>query len=201
LLDWIDWTQHFLYSFFRVVTALLLAAGGAIPLGLLLGYERKLDYFLSPFFYLTYPIPKIVFLPLILFWLGLGEASRIFLLTLLISYQILITVRDKAKNVPRDLLNAAYSLGAERKNIYWEVLLPYCLPGVFTAMRLALGTTIAILFMTETFATTKGLGYLIMDAWGRGDWQEMFSGVLGMSLLGLFLYGSLDYLEKKICPW
>lgn len=197
----LEWGEHFLASFLRVILALILAAGGTIPLGLIIGYEKRLDFILSPLFYLTYPIPKIVFLPVILLWLGLGEASKIFLLTLLVSYQILITVRDRAKSIPQDFLYAAYSLGAAPKNIYWKVLFPYCLPAVFTAMRLALGTTIAVLFMTESFATTKGLGYVIMDAWGRGDWDEMFLGVAGMSFLGLSLYCLLDYLERKFCPW
>lgn len=200
MLNWVEWAQHFCYSFFRVIMALVLAAGGAIPLGLLIGHEKKLDCLLVPFFYLTYPIPKIVFLPLIFFVLGLGEGSKIFLLTLLVSYQILITVRDRAKNIPSDLLYVAYCLGASSRNVYWEVLLPYCLPAVFTALRLALGTTIAVLFIAESFATHKGLGYLIMDAWGRGDWGEMLVGVTGMSFLGLILSLLLDWLEKKLCP-
>lgn len=197
----LELSEHFCASFFRVIVALTIAAGGTIPLGLIIGHEKKLDFIFSPLFYLTYPIPKIVFLPVILLWLGLGEASKIFLLTILVSYQILITVRDKAKSIPQDILYAAYSLGADPQNIYWKVLFPYCLPAVFTAMRLALGTTIAVLFMTESFATTKGLGYIIMDAWGRGDWNEMFLGVAGMSFLGLILYCFLDCLERKFCPW
>jgi len=194
------WLEHFFYSFFRVSIALLLAASVAIPLGLLVGYEKRWDRFLNPFFYLTYPIPKIVFLPLILLWLGLGEASKIFLLTLLVFYQILITVRDKIKSMPQELLYAAYSLGAKGGSLYWRVLFPYSLPAVFTALRLALGTTIAVLFMVESFANNKGLGYLIMDAWGRGDWQEMLGGVAGMSFLGLCFFSVLDKIEKKVSP-
>jgi 4-hydroxybenzoate polyprenyltransferase len=68
-------------------------------------------------------------------------------------------------------------------------------------MRIGTGTGVAVLFFVESFATRSGLGYLIMDAWGRFDYRGMFAGIIGMSLLGVCLYEAFNYLEKTMCPW
>ena len=70
-----------------------------------------------------------------------------------------------------------------------------------TALKVGSGTAVAVLFMAESFATQKGLGFLIMDAWGRGDQLEMFCGILSMSLLGIMVYESCHIIEKLCCRW
>ena len=78
---------------------------------------------------------------------------------------------------------------------------PAALPGLFTSLKVAVGTAVAVLFLAESFATRSGLGFRIMDAWGRGDAPEMFVGILGMSLLGLALYALCCLGERVFCPW
>ena len=75
------------------------------------------------------------------------------------------------------------------------------LPDAVTALKVASGTAVAVLFMAESFATRSGLGFLIMDAWGRGDQQEMFAGILAMSLLGVLLYEGCNAVERWCCRW
>lgn len=70
-----------------------------------------------------------------------------------------------------------------------------------TALKVASGTAVAVLFMAESFATRRGLGFLIMDAWGRGGQLEMFTGILAMSLLGMALYELCNVLETRSCRW
>ena len=79
--------------------------------------------------------------------------------------------------------------------------LPAALPDAMTALKVASGTAVAVLFMAESFATRRGLGFLIMDAWGRGDQLEMFTGILAMSLLGVALYELCNVLETRSCRW
>ncbi len=194
-------SRNLLFSAFRVVISILLSTLLAIPLGLLLGRETHLDRFLGPVIYLIYPIPKIVFLPVVLSLFGLGNWAKIFLISLLIFFQILVTARDAAKSVERLYLYSVKSLGASRKDIYRHVILPACLPEIFTSLRIGLGAAIAVLFITETFASSEGVGFYLMDSWSRMAYNEMYAGVIAMSLLGLVLYIILDWLEKKICPW
>lgn len=194
-------TGHLWVSFYRVIISTGLSLSIGLPLGLLMGYEFKLDRFLAPVVYLIYPIPKIVFLPLILFFLGLGDVSKIFLITFIVIFQIMVTTRDAVKKVPREMIDSLRSLGGNRFQVYLHVLLPASLPDVLTALRLSMGTAIAVLFFAESFATTRGLGYFIMDAWSRSAPDEMFAGIIVMGLLGVFLFITVDFAENILCRW
>ena len=193
--------QHFLASSGRVVSAMGIAWLLAFPLGILVGSSPRMDAWLSPFIFLTYPIPKIVLLPVVLLIFGLGNASKVILLCLIIGYQILVATRDGVLNIHHKHLDSVRSLGANRRQVFREVLFPAALPHGFTALRLSTGTSVAVLFFIESFATTEGLGYFIMDAWGRLAYRQMFVGIFGMSLLGVLLYEITNGLEKWCCAW
>ncbi|KUO78964.1 MAG: ABC transporter permease [Desulfosporosinus sp. BRH_c37] len=192
---------HLWVSTYRVVLSTLLSLLLGLPLGLIMGYERRIDRFLAPLVYITYPIPKIVFLPLILLFLGLGDRSKIFLITFIVFFQILVTTRDAVRKVPTETVSSLRSLGGNRAQVYRYVLLPASLPDVLTSLRLSMGTAIAVLFFAESFATTEGLGYFIMDAWSRAAPDEMFAGIIMMALLGVSLFIVVDLLETIFCRW
>jgi NitT/TauT family transport system permease protein len=193
--------SHFLASAWRAVAAMALAWITAFPVGIAMGASRRIDRRLSPFVFLTYPIPKIVLLPIFLLLLGLGDSSKIVMIALIIAYQILVTTRDGVRAIHPKYIDSVKSLGAGRIAIFREVLLPAALPHGFTAMRLGTGASVAVLFFVESFATRRGLGYVIMDAWGSLDFERMFTGILGMSLLGVLLYESINLVEKRLCKW
>ncbi len=193
--------QHFLASSRRVFVSLAISMATAVPLGLLLGRTEKADRLMAPLIYLLYPIPKSVFLPLIIVFLGLGDAPKIFLITLILFFQILVAARDAAKGVPRQSIYSMQSLGANRWQIYRHVIWPGSLPEILTSLRISIGTAIAVLFLAESFASEEGLGYLIMSAWGRQEQGEMFAAIMGMALLGFAAYVLVDLLEKTWCRW
>ncbi len=188
-------------SSIRALLGLLLALAAAVPLGLAIGAEEPLRRRLSPFIYLLYPIPHVVLLPLIIILFGIGDFSKIFLIALIVFFQILVTTRDGAKNINRNYFYSMQTLGASRLQIYRHVIVPATLPKILTALRISIGTSVAILFFVESFATTKGLGYRIMDAWGRADYVALYTGICSMALLGFTLYLLLDQLERRICRW
>lgn len=193
--------RHLWVSTYRVVLSTLLSLLLGLPLGLIMGYERRIDWFLAPLVYITYPIPKIVFLPLILLFLGLGDRSKIFLITFIVFFQILVTTRDAVRKVSAETVSSLRSLGGNRAQVYRYVLLPASLPDVLTSLRLSMGTAIAVLFFAESFATTEGLGYFIMDSWSRAAPDEMFAGIIMMALLGVSLFIVVDLLETILCRW
>ncbi|HEX3032466.1 MAG TPA: ABC transporter permease [Bacillota bacterium] len=193
--------HHFVISTYRVVVSTLVALVLALPLGLYLGQEKKADWYAAPLIYLTYPIPKIVFLPVILLIFGIGDLSKIFLIALIVFFQIAVTARDSSRSVPSPDIVSMQSLGANSWQIYRHVIIPYCLPDILTSLRISLGTAIAVLFFVESFATTEGLGYFIMDAWMRAASDEMFAGIIGMGLLGLILILLVDVTEFYLCRW
>jgi NitT/TauT family transport system permease protein len=192
---------HALVSAWRVVLSIGIAVVLAAPLGLALGQMKRLDRLAAPLVYLTYPIPKIVLLPIVLLFLGLGDASKVFIIALILFYQVLVVVRDAAGGIRPELILSVRSLGARRRQLYRYVYLPACLPAILTALRVSTGTAIAVLFFAESFATRSGLGYYIIDTWASLSYAEMYAGVLAMSLLGLVLYIALDWLEGRLCRW
>lgn len=193
--------KHFGASAWRVLAAMGLAWITTFPLGLLMGSVRRVDAMLAPFVFLTYPIPKIVLLPVFLLVLGLGDASKIVMISLILGYQILVTTRDGVRAIHPRYFDSIRSIGGGKRHLLFDVLVPAALPHGFTSLRLGTGVAVAVLFFVESFATTSGLGYLIMDAWGAMDYVRMFTGIIGMSLLGAALYEAADCLEKKVCRW
>jgi NitT/TauT family transport system permease protein len=197
-----DLGRHLVVSAWRVTAAVLLAVAAAVPVGLSLGLSPTANRLAAPVIYLLYPIPKIVFLPVILLLLGIGNVSKVFIIALILFFQILVVVRDEAANLRPELIASIRSLGAGRRAIFTFVYLPACLPAVLTSLRVSIGTAIAVLFFAESFATTSGLGYyIIVETWGRLAYAEMYAGVVAMSLLGLTLYVIVDSLERRLCPW
>ncbi|MBP2627959.1 MAG: ssuC 6 [Firmicutes bacterium] len=192
---------HSFYSLWRILAGVLLAVVVGIPIGYCMGYFEKCDTILSPIVYLTYPIPKIALLPVIMLLFGLGELSKILMIFLIIVFQVIIAVRDGVKSIPKETYYPLYSLGAGVIDIFREILIPASLPNFLTSLRVAMATAISVLFFTETFGTQYGMGYFIMDAWMRVNYLEMYSGIMVLSSIGLILFGTIDYLERKMCYW
>ncbi len=192
---------HLAISLARALGGILLALGAAVPLGLITGSERWWDRRLSPFIYLLYPIPHVVLLPLVILLFGIGNLSKIVLIGLIVFFQILVTTRDAARAIHPNYLLTMRTLGASRAQIYRHVIWPATLPRILTALRISIGTAVAILFFVESFATTRGLGFVIMDAWGQADYERLYAGIVAMAALGLCLYLLLDLVEERVCRW
>jgi taurine transport system permease protein len=185
----------------RIGWALLLAGPPACLLGLAAGRSPGLDSLVTPFIYILHPIPKVAFLPIILLFLGLGDTAKVFLIGLIIFGQLVVSARDAARAVPVLALDSVRSLGAGRMALLRHVVLPATLPSLLTALRVGLGTSIAVLFIAETFASESGLGWYIVDAWARVDYTDMYAAIVTLSLFGLFCYLVVDVVEAVACRW
>jgi NitT/TauT family transport system permease protein len=193
--------RHLGSSLGRVLWALAASFVPGAGIGLLAGRSRRVDAVVSPLLYILHPLPKVAFLPIILLAFGLGEASKIFLVALIVWSQVIVSARDSARRVPRQLIDSVRSLGASPLDLAFRVMLPATLPDLLTALRVSLGTAIAVLFLAETFATETGLGYLIVDSWSRVAYPRMYAAILALSILGLGLFAAVDIAERLLCPW
>jgi len=197
-----DLWHHTSVSAGRVLKAIVVAVLVATPIGMGLGQIRVLNRIFGPLIGLVHPIPKVVFLPIILVILGIGETSKVFLIALILFFQILVVVRDEAASLRPELIQSVRSLGAGRRALFRFVYLPASLPAVLTALRVSVGTAVAVLFIAEQYATREGLGYYIVQlTWQRLRYERMYAGILAMSLLGLALYVVVDVLERIFGRW
>ncbi len=193
---------HLIASLWRVVASTALAILLAAPAGLIMGQSPRINAIFSPIVYLVYPIPKVVLVPVLLLIFGIGDLAKILIIFIILFFQILVLVRDQAVNLRPELIQSVRSLGAGRRALFRFVYLPASLPAILTALRQSVGTAVAVLYIAELFATQKGLGYYIyLKGSTLFDYPAMYAGILAMSLLGLGLYFSVDWLEKRLCPW
>jgi NitT/TauT family transport system permease protein len=197
-----DMLIHFWVSLWRVTAGMALSVLVAAPLGLAIGGSKTLNRLFSPFIYLLYPIPKVVLVPVVILFLGIGDTAKIAILFLILFFQILVLVRDQASGLAPQLIQSLQSLGAGRRALFRFIYLPASLPAILTALRQSIGTAVAVLYITELSATKYGLGYYI---YYKGstllDYPAMYAGVIAMSLLGLGMYFTVDWLERKWCKW
>ncbi len=197
-----DLLWHTLASLWRVFASTILAIALAAPAGLLMGQSRQLNNLLSPVIYLLYPIPKVVFVPIVLLIFGIGDLPKIILISLILFFQILVLVRDQAAAIRPELVLSVRSLGAGRRALLRYVYLPASLPAILTALRQSVGTAVAVLYIAELIATQRGLGYYI---YFKGstlfDYPAMYAGIVVLSSVGLSLYFGVDWLERNLCPW
>lgn len=197
-----DMLIHFAVSLWRATAGTVLSVLIAVPAGLAIGGSKQLNRIFSPFIYLLYPIPKVVLVPVVLLFLGIGDTAKIAIIFLILFFQILVLVRDQAAGIAPQLIQSVRSLGGGRRALFRFIYLPASLPAILTALRQSIGTAVAVLYVTELSATQYGLGYYI---YYKGstllDYPAMYAGVIAMSLLGLGMYFSVDWAERKWCKW
>ncbi|NCB02765.1 MAG: ABC transporter permease subunit [Spirochaetia bacterium] len=192
---------HLFSSLFRVIMGSFFAILIGFPLGLISGRSKKIDAIISPILYLLYPLPKIAFLPVFMVLLGIGNLSKIALIATIILFPTAVSIRDGVKEIysKYNLLSRAFHL--TKKELYIHVLLPGIIPRLFSSLRVTLGMSLSVLFISENFATTTGLGYYIMNNWIMANYVGMYVGILVLGLLGLTLYLVLETLESRAIPY
>lgn len=192
---------HLLVSFLRIAVAILISLFVGSVIGLWIGMSKRADELISPVVYILYPIPKIAFLPILMILFGLGNTPKIVLIISIVIFQIIVAVRDGVKEIPKELFYSVVSLGLNKLQIYWHLIIPYVLPKIITAIRISVGVSISVLFYGENFATTYGIGYFIMDSWIKVNYVEMFSGILALSIMGFLIFKFIDVIENRLCGW
>lgn len=196
-----DLLIHIVASLLRIAAALSISILIGIPLGLWMGLSRKADTIVSPVAYILYPLPKIAFLPIFMIIFGLGDGSKTALIVSVVMFPILLAARDAIKEIPLQLFYSVRSLGLDRYQIFTNLVIPAILPKVITAIRISIGISISVLFFSENYATVHGIGYYIMNAWAIVRYEEMFAGILALSLIGLIIFKLVDLMERKACRW
>lgn len=193
--------RHLGASLARVFAGLGISLGIGLLLGLACGMNRLCNRLLAPLLYFAYPLPKLALVPVIMLFLGIGEACKTSVIVLIVMFPMALAVRDAILAIPEDDYAVARSLGAWWGGITRHIVLPATLPAVISSLRVSVGIAFSALFVTEGLGTTSGLGFYINDAWSRLAYVQMYCGVLVMALSGFALFVLLDAAEQALCPW
>ena len=188
-------------SVYRISMGFLLSAVLAIPIGILMGAYKFAEAAHEPFvgFIRYVPVPALI--PLVMVIAGIDEPAKILLIFLGTYFQMVLVVADVTRQVPKDLLNAARTLGASRLQVLFNVLLPATLPGLMDTCRTMIGWAWTYLVIAEVVATSSGLGYSIMKAQRFSRADEIFVGIIILGLLGLATDMLFKIVQPRLLPW
>jgi NitT/TauT family transport system permease protein len=191
--------RHVLISFTRIMAGYLIAASTCTILGLLMGINKRAFGFFNPLITLIMPIPSLAWVPVVILWLGLGNATIIFVTMIASIFPIIYNSAAGVRSMTLKHIWAAEIMGADRRTIFLKVLLPGAMPYIIAGHKLALGRAWRALVATEmVVATGYGLGYLIFEARTFMDTETMYGGIAMIAILGLIIEkGFFGRLERK----
>ena len=192
---------HVAASLGRALPGFLIGAFTGTALGLLAGVRRGFDETLSPLVFLSYPVPKIVLLPLFMLWFGIGDLSKILIIALACFYPLYINAFYGARATPRILVWSARNMGASNAQIFRRVVLPAALPYLFAGLRVALALSFIVMFAAEMINARTGLGHLIRDAESGLRFDLMYVALLAIAILGYAGDRLLRFARSRALAW
>jgi ABC-type nitrate/sulfonate/bicarbonate transport system permease component len=188
-------------SLVRSLPGFALGTAVGVGLGLLAGVARGFDQLLSPMVFLTYPVPKIVMLPLFMLWFGIGDLSKVLVIALACFYPSFVNAYYGARATPTILVWSARNMGAGRWQVFGKVVLPGALPLVLAGVRVSLALSFILLFSTEMINARSGLGSLIRQAESSLAFDLMYVSIVAIALLGWAGDRLLRAIRARLLAW
>jgi NitT/TauT family transport system permease protein len=186
-------------SAFAIGLSIAIAVG--LPLGVLLGRSATLNAMFDPFITAFNATPRLVFLPLLLLWLGLGLWSKVAVVFIGALFPILINTYEGVRNADRVLINVVRSFGATEWGIARLVVVPNALPYIVVGLRLAIGRAVLGVVVAEFFGSQDGLGVVMVRAASRFQVDVVFAGLIVFAALSLVMTGLVKLLEDRLSCW
>lgn len=172
-----------------------------LPLGVLLGRSRTCDALFDPFITALNATPRLVFLPLLLLWLGLGLWSKVAIVFIGALLPMVINTVEGVRNTDKLLVNVVRSFGAKEWDIARMVVIPNAMPYIVAGLRLAIGRAILGVVVSEFFGSESGLGVMMVQAAGRYEVNVVFAGVVVFAALSLAMTSLVKLLENRLSRW
>lgn len=185
----------------RVLGGFGLAVVMAVPLGIYIGSFRPVQAFFEPLMEFARYLPAVAFVPLVLLWVGIGEGAKITLIWIGTFFQMVLMVSDNIRQVPMAQIEAAQTLGANRREVVALVVYKSALPGIVDTLRVTLGWAWTYLVVAELVAANSGIGYAILRAQRFLQTDKIFVGILLIGLLGLLMDQGFRVLHRRAFPW
>jgi ABC-type nitrate/sulfonate/bicarbonate transport system permease component len=190
--------DHAGISIFRALSGFAIGALCGCIVGLLAAALRPVNDFYEPIISLTYPIPKVAALPIIFAWFGLGEMSKVVIVTISVFFPLYVSMLAGAQSTSRVSIWAARNMGASPAQIIFKVLLPSALPQLFNGLRVGLALSFVVMFVAEMVASQKGLGYLVVFAENNLRVDMMFVALITIGVIGFTTDRLLLILRRRM---
>ncbi len=188
-------------TIWRVLGGFLIAAAIGVPLGIAMGAYKPVEAFFEPFVSFARYLPASAFIPLLILWAGIGEKQKLMVIFIGSFFQIVLMVAVIVGATRRDLVEAAYTLGASNAGIVLRVLLPSSAPDVAETLRLVLGWAWTYVIVAELIGASSGIGHMITDSQALLDTGQIIFGIVVIGLIGLVSDYLFKTLNQRLFRW
>ena len=185
----------------RIGISFALVVVVSVPLGLAMGSFPSLRAIFEPMISFFRYMPAPAFIPLLIVWLGFGESAKITLLFIGTVFFNTVMSADVAAQVPKELINASYTLGARRWAVVRKVIVPHSIPGLVNAMRVNIAATTNLVVVAELIAAQEGLGYRITRAQRFLQTDQIFAVLIVIGIIGITFDVGFRLLRNAVAPW
>jgi ABC-type nitrate/sulfonate/bicarbonate transport system permease component len=194
---------HLGVTLLRIFAGFLLAAIAGVSLGLLMGMSRIIARVADAWIAALYPLPKISLIPLLIIWLGTGEAYRIVISAITAFFPIVISTYSGIRQVDPGLLKAARDLGASARQIQLKIVVPAAMPSILAGLQLGMGVTIILIVAAEMIggSSQSGMGYLLINSGQVMETEKVFATLVVLALMGAVIIKLQQWIDRKIAPW
>ncbi|MDQ8019455.1 MAG: ABC transporter permease [Bordetella sp.] len=185
----------------RVLGGFVLAAAMAVPLGIAMGAYKPVEAFLEPFVSFCRYLPASAFIPLLILWAGIGETQKLLVIFIGSVFQIILMVAVTVGGARKDLVEAAYTLGADSRGIVRRVLIPGAAPGIAETLRLVLGWAWTYVIVAELIGSSSGIGHMITDSQALLNTGQIIFGIIVIGVIGLVSDFVFKAINRKLFAW
>lgn len=192
---------HVLASLQRVMTGFLIAAVLAVVLGIAVGWSKVMERLTDVIIQVLKPIPPIAWIPLAILWFGIGEASKLYIISIGAFFPIFVNVVDGIRQIEGKYIEVAQIYKLPWTRLVRQIILPGALPSIMTGLRIGLGVAWVCVVAAELIAAESGVGYLIMDARNLAQTDTMIVGMLTIGIIGKLMDSVLKKVESLFAGW
>ena len=185
----------------RVLGGFVLAALCAVPLGIAMGAYKPIEAFFEPFVSFARYLPASAFIPLLILWAGIGEMQKLLVIFIGSFFQLVLMVAMAVGSTRRDLVEAAYTLGASARGVVRRVLLPSAAPAIAETLRLVLGWAWTYVIVAELIGASSGIGHMITDSQALLNTGQIIFGIIVIGVIGLISDFAFKWANQRLFPW
>ena len=185
----------------RVLGGFTIAALLALPLGVLMGAYKPVEAFFEPFVSFARYLPASAFIPLLILWAGIGEKQKLAVIFIGSFFQLVLMIAVSVGNTRRDLVEAAYTLGAGDRGIVVRVLMPSAAPEIAETLRMVLGWAWTYVIVAELIGASSGIGHMITDSQALLATDQIIFGIIVIGIFGLVTDLAFKAVNRTLFPW
>jgi NitT/TauT family transport system permease protein len=201
LLEWDRLLDHGIATVWAVLGGFVLAVAIGAPLAFLIVYAPWFEKAMYPLLVFSQTVPKISIIPVFVVWFGFGLTSKLLVAFLVCFFPVVIDTVVGLRSVPQEAVDLIRSMGGSRLEVFRRVRIPSALPYFFSGLKVAVTLALVGAVVGEFVGSTRGLGFLIVQASGMMKNRLVFAGILVLSAIGIVLFYLVELLERILIPW